>query len=113
MGSDRQAVDAHLAAALLKLSADAGRVYVMDRRTKWGNCSALGNLSFSWRLIMAPPFVLEYLVTHEAVHLVVPDHSKRFWLTVQSLCPRMERAKQWFVANSADLMVDLDQQFRG
>ena len=106
----RQAVDAHLTVVLPKLSASAGRVYVMDQRTKWGNCSALGNLSFSWRMIMAPPFVLEYLVTHEAVHLVVPDHSKRFWLTVQSLCPKTERARQWLAAHGTELMVDLDRR---
>jgi predicted metal-dependent hydrolase len=82
----------------------------MDQRTKWGNCSPLGNLSFSWRLIMAPPFVLEYLVTHEAVHLVVPDHSKRFWLTVQSLCPKTERSRQWLAAHGTELMVDLDRR---
>jgi predicted metal-dependent hydrolase len=109
----RQAIDAHLAVVLPKLSADAGRLYVMDQRTKWGNCSALGNLSFSWRLIMAPPFVLEYLVTHEAAHLVVPDHSKRFWLTVQSLCPKTERARQWLVANGTELMIDLNLRLRG
>jgi predicted metal-dependent hydrolase len=107
----RQALNAHLAVVLPRLSADPGRIYVMDQRTKWGNCSALGNLSFSWRLIMAPPFVLEYLVTHEAVHLVVPDHSKRFWLTVQSLCSKTERARQWLAANGAELMVDLDRWF--
>ncbi len=79
----------------------------MDQRTKWGNCSPLQNLSFNWRLIMAPDFVLRYLVTHEAVHLAVPDHSKRFWLTVQSLCPEMERAKQWLCANSPKLLMEL------
>jgi predicted metal-dependent hydrolase len=49
---------------------------------------------------MAPPYVLRYLVTHEAAHLAVPDHSARFWLTVQSLCPESERARQWLVANA-------------
>jgi predicted metal-dependent hydrolase len=75
------------------------RIYVMGQRTKWGNCSALGNLSFNWRLVMAPDFVLRYIVTHEMVHLAVPDHSRKFWLTVQSLCPETERARQWLVAN--------------
>jgi hypothetical protein len=56
------------------------------------------NLSFNWRPILAPHFVLRYLVTHEAVHLAVPNHSAKFWLTVQSLCPEMERAKQWLSA---------------
>jgi predicted metal-dependent hydrolase len=79
----------------------------MCQRTKWGNCSALGNLSFNWRLIMAPDFVLRYLVTHETVHLAIPDHSQRFWLTVQSLCPETERARQWLVANAHRLLTPL------
>ena len=83
------------------------RVYVMGQRTKWGNCSALGNLSFNWRLIMAPDYVLRYIVTHEMVHLAIPDHSQRFWLTVQSLCPNADRARQWLVANGHRLTVDL------
>jgi predicted metal-dependent hydrolase len=80
----------------------------MGQRTKWGNCSASRNLSFNWRLILAPDFVLRYLVTHEAVHLAVPDHSAKFWLTVQSLCLETERAKQWLSANGLSLAVKLD-----
>jgi len=87
------------------------RVYIMGQRTKWGNCSSLQNLSFNWRLIMAPEFVIRYLVTHEAVHLKIPDHSKRFWLTVQSFCSEMERAKQWLRTNGDKIMVDLNQLF--
>lgn len=87
------------------------RVYVMGQRTKWGNCSALGNLSFNWRLIMAPDYVLRYIVTHEMVHLAIPDHSQRFWLTVQSLCPNADRARQWLVANGHRLTVDLSDLF--
>jgi predicted metal-dependent hydrolase len=79
----------------------------MGQRTKWGNCSGLGNLSFNWRLILAPEFVLRYLVTHEVVHLAVPDHSQRFWLTVQSLCPSSEMARRWLSANGERLMVEL------
>ena len=84
-----------------------GQVYVMDQRTKWGNCSSRGNLSFNWRLVLAPDFVLRYLVTHEVVHLAIPDHSAKFWLTVQSLCPEMNRAKQWLGLHHAQLMVNL------
>jgi predicted metal-dependent hydrolase len=79
----------------------------MGQRTKWGSCSRLQNLSFNWRLIMAPEFVLRYLVTHEAVHLAIPDHSHEFWLTVRSLCPESERATQWLSANGHRLLVDL------
>ena len=90
-----------------RLNREPNRIYIMDQRTKWGNCSTLGNLSFNWRLIMAPEYVLGYIVTHEMVHLAIPDHSKRFWLTVQSLCPNTEKARQWLVANAHKLMVNL------
>jgi predicted metal-dependent hydrolase len=82
-------------------------VYIMGQRTKWGNCSALQNLSFNWRLILAPEQVLRYIVAHEAVHLAVPDHSKKFWLTVQSICPKMEMARQWLSAHGDKLLIDL------
>lgn len=103
----RTAIQAQLKAVLPRVRRSHGKLYVMGQRTKWGNCSALGNLSFNWRLIMAPDFVLRYLVTHEAVHLAVPDHSQRFWLTVQSLCSETERARQWLVANAHRLLTPL------
>lgn len=90
-----------------RLRCKSGRVYIMGQRTKWGNCSAGKNLSFNWRLIHAPEFVLQYIVAHEAVHLAIPDHSARFWLTVQSLCPKSERAKQWLCANGRQLLEPL------
>ena len=105
----REEIERHLDAVTPRLKHYPRKVYVMGQRTKWGNCSGLHNLSFNWRLIMAPDFVMRYLVTHEAVHLAVPDHSQRFWLTVQSLCPDMERAKQWLSANSRRLFLDLHQ----
>jgi len=105
----KQAIADHLDTLTEKLGSYPNKIYIMEQRTKWGNCSALQNLSFNWRLIMAPDFVLHYLVTHEVVHLEVPDHSKRFWLTVQSLCPKMDRAKQWLSANSEQLKVDVRQ----
>jgi hypothetical protein len=104
----RQEIERHLATVTARLRQTPQRVYVMGQRTKWGNCSAGRNLSFNWRLILAPEFVLRYLVTHEAVHLAIPDHSAKFWLTVQSLCPETERARQWLVANAHRLTVDLD-----
>ncbi len=73
-----------------------------------GNCSSLKNLSFNWRLIMAPDFVLRYLVTHEAVHPGLRS-SQKFWLTVRSLCPESECAKQWLCANGQKLLVDLNE----
>jgi predicted metal-dependent hydrolase len=95
----RAEIESQLAVVTARLRQRAQRVYVMGQRTKWGNCSASRNISFNWRLILAPEHVLRYLVVHEAVHLAVPDHSAKFWLTVQSLCPETERAKQWLSAN--------------
>jgi len=103
----RAEIEDHLAIVTARIRQRAQRVYVMGQRTKWGNCSALRNLSFNWRLILAPDFVLRYLVTHESVHLAIPDHSPKFWLTVQSLCPETERAKRWLCNHQAQLTIDL------
>ncbi len=102
----RTAIEQHVAVVAGQLQRTPRTIYIMDQRTRWGSCSSRQNLSFNWRLIMAPEFVLRYLVTHEVVHLAIPDHSKRFWLTVQSLCPETERARQWLCAHGAQLYVD-------
>ena len=107
----RNEIQRQLDGVTQKLQRFPRKVYVRSQRTKWGNCSARQNLSFNWRLIMAPEFVVRYLVTHEAVHLAIPDHSKRFWLTVQSLCPETERAKQWLCTNSHKLYPNLQELF--
>lgn len=103
----RRAIENHLEAISTQLGQRPAGVYVMGQRTKWGNCSSRRNLSFNWRLILAPDYVLRYLVTHEAVHLAVPDHSAKFWLTVQSLCRETGRARQWLIAHARDLAADL------
>ncbi len=103
----RTEIESCLAVVTARLRQRARRVFVMGQRMKWGNCSARRNLSFNWRLILAPEFVLRYLVTHEAVHLAIPDHSAKLWLTVQRLCRETERAKQWLCAHQAQLTIDL------
>lgn len=103
----RREIDRHLEAIAARLGCRPEHVNVMGQRTKWGNCSARRNLSFNWRLILAPEYVLRYLVTHETVHLVVPDHSAKFWLTVQSQCRETEKARQWLCRHQAQLHVDL------
>ncbi len=105
----RREIFRHLNVVTEKWGRHPNKVYIMEQKTKWGNCSSLQNLSFNWRLILAPDFVLKYIVIHEVVHLEVPDHSPRFWLTLQSLCPDMDRARQWLVANSEVLMIDLNK----
>ena len=103
----RDRIELHISSVGKRLKRQPGRVYVMGQRTKWGNCSTLGNLSFNWRLVMAPDYVLGYIVTHEMAHLAIPDHSAKFWLIVQCLCPETERARQWLVAHGAHLNRDL------
>ena len=78
-------------------------VSVRDQRSRWGSCSSSGLLSFSWRLILAPPFVLDYLAAHEVAHLVEMDHSRRFWRLVAAIYPDLSPAKAWLDAHGADL----------
>jgi predicted metal-dependent hydrolase len=86
-----------------KLGVKVARVAVRDQTTRWGSCSTTGSLSFSWRLILAPPYVLDYLAAHEVAHLVEMNHSRRFWRLVERICPGLERAKAWLDANGTDL----------
>ena len=79
------------------------RIAIRDQSTRWGSCSTTGVLSFSWRLVLAPPFVLDYLAAHEVVHLVEMNHSQRFWRLLERLCPNMARAKAWLDAHGTDL----------
>jgi predicted metal-dependent hydrolase len=76
-----------------------GRLYVMGQKTKWGGCSGRKNLSFNWRLVMAPPAVLDYIVVHELAHLAEPYHSTKFWFIVRSHCSRFEEHKTWLKDN--------------
>jgi len=75
------------------------RVSVRDQTSRWGSCTAGGVLSYSWRLILAPPYVLDYLAAHEVAHLVEMNHSARFWRLVARICPEWERAKAWLTAH--------------
>jgi hypothetical protein len=79
------------------------RVSVRDQVSRWGSCSTTGVLSFSWRLILAPPYVLNYLAAHEVAHLVEMNHSRRFWRLLKRLCPTMQRAKVWLDVHGTDL----------
>jgi predicted metal-dependent hydrolase len=89
--------------AALALGIEFKRVSVRDQSSRWGSCSSSGALSYSWRLILAPPFVLDYLAAHEVAHLIEMNHSRRFWRLVESICPHMVRAKAWLDAHGADL----------
>ena len=73
----------------------ARRVSVKDTQTRWGSCAANRNLAFSWRLIMAPRFVQDYVAAHEVAHLRHMNHGARFWALVDALTPHTEAAVAW------------------
>ena len=79
------------------------RVSIRDQSSRWGSCTSAGSLSFSWRLILAPPYVLDYLAAHEVAHLVEMNHSPRFWRVVGRVCGHVERAKTWLDTYGNDL----------
>lgn len=71
------------------------RLQVRDQRARWGSCSATGCLSFNYRLVMAPPTVLAYVVVHELLHRKEPNHAPRFWALVAAHCPGYRDALDW------------------
>lgn len=78
-----------------RLNLTPKRIFVRDQTTRWGSCSTTGALSFSWRLVLAPPFVLDYLAAHEVAHLAHMNHGPRFWAVVARTMPRHEEARDW------------------
>ena len=103
----RREAKRELETASVRFAADLGvavkRVAVRDQSSRWGSCSTTGVLSYSWRLILAPGHVLNYLAAHEVAHLVEMNHSPRFWRLVKGLCPAHERAKVWLDVHGSDL----------
>ncbi len=71
------------------------KIQVKELRSRWGSCSVDGVLSFSWRLILAPPHVLDYLAAHEVAHLCEMNHSRRFWAQVKRCMPAYETGRDW------------------
>lgn len=84
-------VEAHAAA----LGARFTRIAIKDTRSRWGSCTRAGALAFSWRVILAPPPVLDYLAAHEVAHLKEMNHGPRFWALVAQLCPAHLEARAW------------------
>jgi predicted metal-dependent hydrolase len=74
-------------------------IRITDARKRWGSCTHKGGLNFSWRLVQAPPEIVDYVVVHELVHLGQPDHSKKFWAKVRKIMPDYERRRKWLHEN--------------
>jgi predicted metal-dependent hydrolase len=81
------------------------RIGITAARTRWGSCSASGSLNFSWRLILAPLEVVDYVVVHELVHTVIHDHSKKFWQKVELTMPDYRERRKWLRKNGQRLLI--------
>lgn len=79
------------------------RLAVRDQKSRWGSCSSDGTLSYSWRLVLAPPFVLDYVAAHEVAHLKHMNHGRQFWRLVLTHCSHAARAKTWLRLHGAEL----------
>jgi predicted metal-dependent hydrolase len=94
----------HLAARVAQLSAqhgfNPGKVRITSARTRWGSCSSKGTLSFPWRLVMAPPDVVDYVIIHELCHLKEHNHSPRFWALVGAILPDYKSKLKWLKESS-------------
>ena len=90
-----------------KHTASVGRrakaIRFKDTSSRWGSCTADGALSFSWRIMMAPPTVIDYLVAHEVAHLREMNHGPKFWALCRELCPRTDEARAWLKRNGSAL----------
>ncbi len=80
-----------------------GQIRIRDTKSRWGSCTRDGVLTFSWRLILAPQEILDYVAAHECAHLVHLDHSPKFWRLVEDLGVDADGAKEWFDANGQSL----------
>jgi hypothetical protein len=93
LARDRLVAAADRHAAVLRRA--PGSITLRDPVTRWGSCSATGDLMFSWRLIMAPPAVLDYVAAHEVAHLAEMNHGAAFWAAVARLCPGWRPLRVW------------------
>jgi predicted metal-dependent hydrolase len=79
---------------------------ISSARTRWGSCSTSGTISFTWRLVMAPISVIDYVVIHELAHIVEDNHSHRFWEKIGAMMPDYAKHKQWLKTNGFQLTLD-------
>jgi predicted metal-dependent hydrolase len=89
-----------------QLGLEYQRIRITSARTRWGSCSSRGTLSFTWRLVMAPEVMIDYVIVHELVHLRIPNHSKEFWRQVELIMPDYKGKRLWLKKNAAVLTLD-------
>lgn len=99
----RRDLEERVAVHAAKVGRKVRSLTLRDTRSRWGSCSADGALSFSWRIVMAPPFVIDYLAAHEVAHLREMNHGPAFWSLCGELCARVDEAKHWLKRNGTML----------
>ena len=99
----RQEIAARVAVHAAHVAKPVKGVTVRDTTSRWGSCSPTGGLSFSWRLVLAPAAVLDYVVAHEVAHLAHFDHSPRFWGLVGQMIDDVEGPRRWLRDHGAAL----------
>jgi predicted metal-dependent hydrolase len=99
----RDDLDACVALHSRKLGVKARSITLRDQTSRWGSCTVDGLLSFSWRLVLAPAHVLDYVAAHEVAHLIEMNHGPRFWKHVTRCIPRLDEAKRWLRNHGPDL----------
>ena len=99
----RQELEAKAFELAARIGAKPRRVTVRDTASRWGSCSSTRSLSFSWRLILAPPFVLDYVVAHEVAHLKEMNHGPAFWRLVRELAGEVKRPQSWLRQHGVSL----------
>ncbi len=100
----RRALTAAANREATQLDVVPGPISIRDQRTRWGSCSARGALSFNWRLVLAPPEVLEYVVVHELCHRRVANHSRAFWRLMEEVRPGYEAERRWLREHGFELL---------
>ena len=80
-------------------------VKVREYKARWGSCSINGNITFNWRLIIAPPEIIKYVIIHELVHLIEHNHSPKYWEHVKKIYPNIDEAKNWLIYNGKTLSI--------
>lgn len=99
----RRDIEALVAKHTQTVGRRAKSISFKDTTSRWGSCSSDGKLSFSWRIMMAPPPVIDYLVAHEVAHLKEMNHGPNFWKLCRELCPDTDRCKDWLKRNGGAL----------
>jgi predicted metal-dependent hydrolase len=99
----REEIGPRLDAAVARVGQSYTGLQIRGQRTRWASCSSNGGMSFNWRLLLAPPEILDYVVEHEVVHLEIHDHSERFWALLAARCPGYREHERWLRANGHTL----------